>query len=101
MDETNQAKGILAFQVVRATTNLFKRHLTGIEDLREAHQEMLRKLKAHLSPAAFQMVLATDYFSDSQFSQIRKRILDDGNQAARDVREFCERFSIDFPSNPQ
>jgi hypothetical protein len=98
MDNT-QAKGILTFQVARSTTQLFKRHLNSIEDLREAHNEMLRKLERGLSPAAYQMVLAADYFSDTQFAQVRKRILDDGNQAVRDIREVCEKFSVDFPSN--
>ena len=98
MDNTD-AKGILSFQSARAVTQLFKRHLNSIEDLREAHNEMFRKLEKFLSPAAYQMLLASDYFSDNQFNQIRKRILDDGNQTVRDIREFCDRFSVDFPSN--
>ena len=68
MDNLSQgisAKDILHFQLKRDVVALYKRYLMTVEDLREDHQEMLRKLRAALPVQYHQMLLACDYFTDA------------------------------------
>jgi len=93
------AQNFLSFQCSRQLTNLFKFYLEDLEQLKAKHQIMLSTVKKDLTPEQFKLVENCDYFNESQFQLIRKRIMSRGNDSIRDLLSIIERFDISFDGN--
>jgi hypothetical protein len=74
MEKEQSAKEFLRFQCNRKITNLFKQCLILLEDLQNP----------------------TYNIPEVERQRLRKRILDFGNDARREMDEYFERFDIDF-----
>lgn len=95
-------KDYFVFQLKKDISDLFKSQLGDLEDLREEHLEMLRKLQDALPVDFLPVLLASDYFSDDKFSWLRKRILDKGNGVLRSVEDQINKFEITIaPPTPE
>lgn len=70
----DKAKEFLKFQANRKVTNLYKSFLFILEDLKNSGYNI----------------------SDSVFSRYRKRVLDHGNDAVRELEEDIDRLKVDF-----
>ena len=75
-------KDLLSFQIHRNIVNLYKRYLNLIEDLQEEHVNMLNKLNKKVDLETLKNV---DYFDENKYNYIRKKILDLGNETAREI----------------
>lgn len=75
----------LSFQIQRNITLIYKTFLNIIEDIKADHEEMLNKLDLHLPTEYHNLVEASDSLSEDKFSHLRKRVLDVGNEAIREI----------------
>jgi hypothetical protein len=70
--DSNQAKDFIKFQTERKITNLYKQCLFILEDLNADGGNI----------------------SNEKFTRIRKRILDYGNDAIRELQEVLDKFEV-------
>lgn len=90
------AKGLLQFQVEKDVKYLYKRLLGELEDLRNQHVSMLIRLEKVLPQQYHQLLKAANFFDEKEFAYRRKRVLDAGNETARNLVDQVGRFDIDF-----
>jgi hypothetical protein len=74
MDTGEKAKEFVNFQIRRKITNLYKQFLFILEDLRGEGYNI----------------------PEDQYQKIRKRILDYGNDASREIEESLKSFDINI-----
>lgn len=72
MDNGQKHQDFLSFVVRRKVTNLYKQFLFTLEDLKDSNPEM----------------------DEEDFQRARKRVLDYGNDAIREIEENIEKFEI-------
>lgn len=92
----SEAQKMLAFQARRLITALFKNYLFLADDLYGKHDLMLSKIEGLLKDEDKNKLDLVDYFDEEQYKSIRKRILDLGNDAAREVENIMEQYEITF-----
>jgi len=90
----SKEKDYFIAQLSRDITNLFKKQLTILEDIREDHREMMRNLQDSLPEHCLENLLDADYFSDSRFSFYRKKVLDSGNEAIRGMEDQLDKLDV-------
>lgn len=88
------AKQLLCFLLKKNTIILYKKFLTSIEDLRFEHKAMLQRLENSLPSQYHSLLRSVDYFDETKFSYIRKKVLDAGNEAVRSDEEQIDKFNI-------
>lgn len=89
----NEFKNYLLFQHHRSIVNLYKRHLEIIEDLKQEHKDFLNKIKNKIPQEELNNI---DYFNDQKYNQIRKKILDSGNEVVRDFEKNIENLDVNL-----
>lgn len=73
--ENQTAADILSFQIRKDVTQLYKKFLNVLEDIRIDNPNMI---------------------DDTKFNHLRKRILDFGNDTIRGLEEQLYQFVVDF-----
>lgn len=81
MDE-EKLKDYLKFQIDRSIVSLYKKYFEMVEDLHKDHLTLLSKVKEKTSE---DFVKNIDYFDNNKYNYIRKKILDSGNDAIRNI----------------
>ena len=84
-------KALLVYQVRRTVTNLFKAHLTQLEDVQQEHQQSLKKVEDLVSEDFIHMI---DWFDEEKHGYYRKKTLDKGNETIRDLENLLDNFEI-------
>ncbi len=90
------AEAVLRFQQQRVVTLLFRAFLETIEDLGVAHDEALDKLVKALPVEYHCYVDLADYLTPEKGQQLRKRVLDRGNDSLRALDDLTKNFDIQF-----
>lgn len=90
MDD-EKLKEYLKFQYTRNITSLYKKYFEIIDDLKHDHEAMLKKIKENSSE---DFVKNVDYFSPDKYNYIRKKILDAGNDAIRNIDTSFKSINI-------
>jgi len=80
--EEDKLKEYLQFQLNRNIINVYKKLFEIIDDLKQDHVSMMKKLSEASSP---ELVNNVDYFNADRYNYIRKKILDAGNDAIRNL----------------
>lgn len=78
-----------------SVTHLFKDFIAILEDLKEDHSDNFDKLYKSL-PEEGQLIEMADYFDDSKFERLRKRVLDIGNDCIRSMDSDIDKLEIHF-----
>jgi hypothetical protein len=86
-------KEFILFQIHRNIVNLYKKQISLTEDLLQEHKMMLYKVKAQTSESFSKNI---DYFTEDKDNYIRKKILDMGNEAIRDLDRSFEIIDINL-----
>lgn len=90
------ADAVLRFQQERIVKVLFTEFLMALEDLARDHDIALDKL-ARALPADFaKFVDLADYLTPEKSDILRKRVLDRGNHALRELHSQVDHFNIEF-----
>jgi hypothetical protein len=80
--EEDKLKEYLQFQLNRNIINVYKKLFEIIDDLKQDHVSMMKKI-SEAAPA--ELVKNVDYFDADRYNYIRKKILDVGNDAIRNL----------------
>jgi hypothetical protein len=91
-----EAENIFRKHCERSTTTLFKGFLMMLEDLQKEHEINFSKLKKNLPEEYGAIIEQADYFDEEKVQHFRKRTLDIGNEAIRNIAGGFENFTIDF-----
>lgn len=81
-NDPQKLREYIVFQIHRNVINLYKRYLNILEDIQEEHISMLNKLNKNIDLEALKNV---DYFDDNKYNYFRKKVLDLGNEALREI----------------
>lgn len=93
-------KEILRFHVEQAITQLFKRFIFQLEDLKQEHRAAFEKLRQWLPEEYHPHLDLADYFDDNKYAYFRKRVLDIGNETKRNIHQEFDKFdSIRTPDS--
>lgn len=102
MEKVNGVKDVISFQIHRNIVNLYKRYFEITEDLLTEHKLFISKVQIRLKSSGLDIDLKElDYFSDEKFNQIRKKILDAGNDASRELDKALEFVDINLKQKKQ
>ncbi len=91
MEEQDDLKKFLVFQLNRNIISLYKKYFEIIDDLKIEHRTMLEKIKQQSSE---EFVKNIDYFNADKYNHIRKKILDAGNDVVRNVESNFDSVKI-------
>ena len=102
MEKESGIKSVICFQVHRNIVNLYKKYFEITEDLLLEHRLFVSKVQAKLQSSELDIGLKDlDYFTDEKFNQIRKKILDAGNDATRELEKAFEFVDISLKQDIQ
>ena len=102
MEKVNGIKDVISFQIHRNIVNLYKRYFEITEDLLTEHRLFVSKIRTKLQSSELDIDLKDlDYFTDEKFNQIRKKILDAGNDASRELEKALEFVDINLKKEIQ
>ena len=87
---------VLRFQHERIVTALFTSFLITLEDLGVEHDTALDKLQEKLPQQYKAYVDLADYLDEPKSRLLRKRVLDRGNHALRELNEVLRSFVVTF-----
>ena len=89
--EEEKIKDYLKFQLNRNVISLYKKYFEMVDDLRQEHKLMLQKMEKVSSK---EFVENIDYFNEDKYNYIRKKILDNGNDAIRNIDTSFKSINI-------
>ena len=93
---TTPENNLLTVFTAKEVTQLYKTFLEILEDIRTDNKSMLDKVA---SKTNLQFASDINYFTPDKYEQLRKRILDVGNESSRRLIQFLEFF--DFTINKE
>jgi signal transduction histidine kinase len=82
---------LIAVQTHKEITRLYKTFLELVEDIRSDNEAMVKKVAEKCGPEVAKDV---NYLTQEKYEQIRKRVLDSGNECARQMINFLEFFDF-------
>ena len=82
----------------RNVTNLYKSFLVLIEDLERDQELQFSKLKAAM-PEHEKLLSQAEFLDSGKSNYIRKKILDSGNSAIRELMTELENYDVNFSQN--
>jgi hypothetical protein len=91
--EQGKLKELLEFQVNRNIINLYKTFLIVLEDMHDQHAIEFKKLKNAL-PENEELINQADYWTEDRMEFLRKKVLDQGNDAKREIIGQLEKFNL-------
>lgn len=91
------AEAVLRFQQQRIITTLFTEYLILVESLSNDHDIALDKLAKALPSEYAKYIDLADYLTPEKGQELRKRILDRGNNAWRSLNDLVDQsFKVEF-----
>tara|TARA_R100000808_G_C2149557_1_gene157978 strand:+ start:1358 stop:1645 length:288 start_codon:yes stop_codon:yes gene_type:complete len=92
MDQ-GKLKELLEFQINRNIINLYKSFLVTLEDIHDQHGNSFYKLKRAL-PENSDLISQADYWDEGRMDYLRKKVLDSGNDALREIMGQLDQFEL-------
>ena len=89
---------LLRFQMRRNITYLYKSFLVLVEDLEKDQAIQFKKLKDAM-PEHFAIIRQAEFLDAGKCNYIRKKILDAGNGAIRELSSELENYDVNFSKN--
>jgi len=97
MEKVNGIKDVISFQIHRNIVGLYKKYFEITEDLLTDHRLFISKIETKIQSSGLDIDLKElDYFTDEKFNQIRKKILDAGNDISRELEKALEFVDINL-----
>jgi glucan phosphorylase len=90
------AKKILNNTSYKEISGLFKSMLMLVEDMKNDHDFHYQKLYDEIPEEYHAVIKTADHFTPEKLSWIRKRILDYGNESARNMEKEIENYQVSF-----
>lgn len=89
--EEEKIKEYVKFQIDRSIISLYKKYFEMIEDIHKDHVSLLEKVRDCTSEEFAKNI---DYFDSNKYNYIRKKILDSGNDAIRNIESSLKSVKI-------
>ena len=89
-------KEYLNDRVKTNTSDLFKRMLTILEDIKHEHDRQFNLLYSSAPDSFKPVVRQANYLDEEKMSLYRKRVLDMGNEAIRKIISEMESTRVEF-----
>jgi len=90
------AEKMLSLNLKDNTKRLFVDFLTLIEDLHIDHSVNFNKLYESIPSEYHNLISQADYFGEEKRKYLRKKVLDYGNNAIRNIENDSNKFIISF-----
>ena len=90
------AKDYLQLATEQKVRFLFKSFLTVIEDLKEEHNRNFGTLYDSLPENYRPQIVQANYLDNGAYSYMRKKVLDAGNDAIREIDNELKKYEVDF-----
>ena len=84
---------LVSSQIERIVTNLYKSQLEMIADLNQQHLSSLYQVQGKIDD---ETLSSLSYLTPFKMGQLRKKILDNGNDAVREIKQILEKIQVDF-----
>ena len=84
-------KAMLEAQLRRIITKVFKDSLVIAEDIQQDHLAVVSEIGKQFPP---ELLRRWNYLDLPKYSRIRKKILDSGNDALREMKSVLDNFSV-------
>jgi len=98
LEKGASVKDIISFQVHRNIVNLYKKYFEISEDLLRDHKLLLSKIETRIESSGLELdmfgIEELDYFTEQRYDNIRKKILDAGNDSIREIEKALEFVDI-------
>mgnify|MGYP003627331347 CR=1 FL=1 len=95
-DEKTELKDMISFQVHRNVINLYKKYFEITEDLLREHKVFIDRIGKMSLDDISESIHNLDYFTEERFNQVRKKILDAGNDAVREIDKTLEFVTVNL-----
>lgn len=92
-EQKTELKDMISFQVHRNVVNLYKKFFEITEDLLQEHKLYKDRIKSSALDDVG-VIDEMDYFTEDRFNQTRKKILDAGNDATREIDKTLEFVTV-------
>lgn len=89
-----EGEDVLRFQIHRQITNLSRNFLIVLEDLGMDHDTAMKKLHENLPEEYKNYVELADYFDETKYKNVRKKVLDGCGDSIRNLDETLKQFEI-------
>ena len=86
---------LLSVFTAKEITSLYKTFLEILEDLQNDHKIMMEKVVLKTDESFASQI---NYFTPAKYEQVRKRILDNGNESSRRLLQFLDFFEFTIDS---
>lgn len=90
---TDQFKAFLLEQIKRSIKKGYKKHLHNLDILHQAQLELIYKNQSKLESDTLKSLTLLD---EKTFSEMRKNILDIGNNTSREIEDLFENLIINI-----
>jgi hypothetical protein len=90
-------KTVLKAQLDRIVRRLWKDFLVIADDIRQDHLAVLSEMK-QFPP---ELLVRWNYLDLPKYSRIRKKVLDQGNDALREMEAILEHFEVSLDNNSE
>jgi hypothetical protein len=94
-----ELKDVISFQVHRNVINLYKKYFEITEDLLREHKVFIDRIEKMSLDDISKSINDLDYFTEERFNQVRKKILDAGNDAVREIDKTLEFVTVNLKDN--
>jgi len=95
-DDKTELKDMISFQVHRNVINLYKKYFEITEDLLREHKVFIDRIRKMSLNDVSESINNLDYFTEDRFNQVRKKILDAGNDAVREIDKTLEFVTVNL-----
>lgn len=90
---TDQFKAFLLEQIKRSIKKGYKKHLHSLDALHQVQLELIYKNQNKVAPEILKSLALLD---EKTFSEMRKNILDIGNNTSREIEDLFENLVINI-----
>lgn len=89
--DNEKIKEYIKFQINRSIISLYKKYFEIIDDLHEDHISLINKVKEKTNDDFTKNI---DYFDENKYNYMRKKILDAGNDAIRNIESSFKSINV-------
>lgn len=93
-------KEILQFQAQRTVTVLCKYFLNILEDLADEYDRYFDQAE-YMGGASLSKGMPENFLNDKHFSYLRKKVLDKGGDASRELLQELDRYNVRLMTNEE
>ena len=97
MDKEDPLKSFVAFNIKRLITRLYKSHLNNLLEINQKNLKVLFEHQKNVKDPS--MLKDFSFFDQDAYSAYRKKTLDEGNEAIREIEQILDKVDFSLSEN--